>query len=179
MRNKNLENRLKGHNWAYTGSLAMKLHANRLGVNFPRNRRIGNINIAARDPMFLVPVIGSRGSGWVLLGSPEYRHTKFIKNSTKLNLFPANGRLAPKFIHVQKFNGYPPLMSINALLNQKRSINENNVFGNNVRKLKQNINFLKVLKNKNTKKTTSSSSPLINKPRSNRANNSTRKKLMF
>lgn len=46
-RNRNLERALHGWPWAYSGSVAMKIHANRLGV--PMRRNIGNINIAV-DP---------------------------------------------------------------------------------------------------------------------------------
>ena len=154
MRNKNLENRLKGSNWAYTGSIAMKLHANRLGFPFPLNRKIGNINIAAIDPLAIVPIISKTKNknnknriGWHLNSSPEYKRTKFYSNrgGINMNLFPANGKLAPNFKHVQKFNGYPPIMSLNSLLNQKMKINENNVFGNNIRKLKRNKEILREL----------------------------------
>lgn len=145
MRNRNLEERLKGSNWAYTGSVAMKIHANRLGVQFPKNRKIGNVNIAAVYPLDIIPIITS-SKRWKLNGPPEHKHTTFYTNNgKKLNLFPANGRLAPKFIHVEKHPGYPPVMSVQSLLNQKRSINMNDVFGNNRQKLKNNITFLKSL----------------------------------
>lgn len=144
-RNKNLENRLKNSNWAYTGSLAMKIHANRLGIPLNSNRRIGNINIAARDPLGLIPMISAKR--WVLKSSPEYKHTKFYNsNRNKLNLFPANGRLAPRMNNVQRF-GNVPVMSLRALLKQKLAA-KNNSFGVN-NKMNKNIEFLKLLISKN------------------------------
>jgi hypothetical protein len=146
-RNKNLENRLGKNNWAYTGSLAMKIHANRLGVPFPMNRKIGNINIAAKNPLNLVPVIAST-KRWKLKHSPNHRHTEFHNNyGLKLNLFPANGRLAPNFRHVQILNGVP-LMSLRSLLNQKVKTRENAV-NRNLAKINTNIRLLKLLLNKN------------------------------
>lgn len=146
MRNKALENRLKGSNWAYTGSVAMKIHANRLGINFPENREIGNINIAANEPLRLVPIIAQ--NGWYLVNSPEHKRTKFRHtNGRTLDLFPANGRLAPKFKHVQKFRGYPPVMSIKSLLNQKRMTNNYNTV-----KLLKNTKFLEFLMKHNSPK---------------------------
>jgi hypothetical protein len=149
-RNKNLENRLGTNNWAYTGSLAMKIHANRLGKKLPNNRKIGNINIAAKKPLFLVPTIAKKR--WIQNGPQTNRHTKFYNNhGLTLNLFPANGRLAPNFIHVQKFNGYPPVMSLNSLLNQKR-ITRKNVPNRNLPKINKNIAFLEFLLNSNNAK---------------------------
>jgi hypothetical protein len=151
-RNKNLENRLGTNNWAYTGSLAMKIHANRLGKKLPNNRQIGNINIAAKEPLFLVPIIAKKR--WILKASPSNRHTKFYNNrGLTLNLFPANGRLAPNFIHVQKFNGYPPIMNLNSLLNQKMKT-INNVPNRNKPKINKNISFLTFLLNSNSNKNT-------------------------
>jgi hypothetical protein len=146
-RNKNLENRLGTNNWAYTGSLAMKIHANRLGKKLPNNRKIGNINIAAKEPLFLVPLIKTQR--WIQNGPQTNRHTKFYNNrGLTLNLFPANGRLAPNFIHVQKFNGYPPVMSLNSLKNQK-NIARNYAVNRNLPKINANIAFLKFLLNSN------------------------------
>lgn len=147
MRNKRLEEVLNGWPWAYTGSIAMKLHANRLGVNFPKNRRIGNINIAARPNVVLHLVAPIKKAGYNLANAPNKKHLKFNRrnNGMRLNVFPANGRLAPNFSKVQKFNRLPPVMSVNALLNQKRKINRNDVFGNNIRKLEENIKLLKKL----------------------------------
>jgi hypothetical protein len=143
MRNTRLEKRLNGSNWAYTGSLAMKIHANRLGINFPENRVIGNINIAAKEPLLLVPSIAQ--NGWYLLNAPERKRTMFgHPNGRTLDLFPANGRLAPNFSHVKKYKGYPPVMNLKSLLNQKRLAN------NNSAKLVINTKFLEFLMKHNS-----------------------------
>lgn len=146
-RNRNLERILNGWPWAYSGSVAMKIHANRLGV--PMRRNIGNINIAVRpnSVMAIIPAIKS-SKKWNLNGPPEYKHTKMyrIANGVNMNVFPANGRLAPKMNRVQRLPGLPPVMNINALLNQKLKINQNDVFGKNKNKLMANIQFLRNLK---------------------------------
>jgi hypothetical protein len=147
MRNRNLEERLGKNNWAYTGSVAMKIHANRLGVNFPRNRKIGNVNIAAVYPLNIVPTIVSTRR-WKLSNAPTQRRTKFHNNhGATLNLFPANGVLAPRSINIQKFNGFPPVMSLRSLL-QKKVNSRNNAVNRNRPKFNRNIAFLKLLLNK-------------------------------
>lgn len=134
-RNKNLENRLRGTKWAYTGSMAIKIHGNKLDIPFYRN--VGNINIAVNknNHRFVVPLIASNKGKWNLRGPPNIRnrHTKFIsKNgSTKLNLLSKN--LAPPMNKVVYVNGVP-VMSINALYNQKRKMNNN--------KANKNIEYL-------------------------------------
>ena len=149
MRNVNLEKRLRGHKWAYTGSLAMKIHANRLGVPFHRN--IGNINIAANRPLNIVPLI-TASRRWKLNNSPTEKHTMFVSNNGgKLNLFKAGGYIAPSMKHVQ-FIGNVPVMSLRSLLNKKRNINRNNrsiLNTNEVKKLNSNINMLRRLIEKN------------------------------
>ena len=173
-RNRNLENRLGKNNWAYTGSIALKIHANRLGV--PINRRIGNINIAAKDPLIFVPVIGST-KHWKLKNSPNYRRTKFYNNrGVTLDLFPANGRLAPNFKHVQKFNTLPPIMSLRSLLNQKVKTRENAV-NRNLPKINTNIRLLKIMLNKNKN---SPQNPIRRNNNNNRGRRSTGgRKLIF
>lgn len=134
-RNKNLENRLRGTKWAYTGSMAIKIHGNNKGIPFYRN--VGNINIAVNknNHHFVVPLIASNKGKWNLSSPPNIkkRHTKFIsKNgSTKLNLLSKN--LAPPMNKIVYVNGVP-VMSINALYNQKRKMNN--------KKALNNINYL-------------------------------------
>jgi hypothetical protein len=179
-RNKNLENRLGKNNWAYTGSLAMKIHANRLGVPFPMNRKIGNINIAAKNPLNLVPVIAST-KRWKLKHSPNPRHTVFHNNyGLKLNLFPANGRLAPNFRHVQILNGIP-LMSLRSLRNQKQ-MTKNNAMNRNKNKIHKNIEFLNLLLKSNTRRSpvrAQSRSPPKRRLNSAHSFNNTKRKLSF
>jgi hypothetical protein len=151
MRNINLEKRLRGHKWAYTGSLAMKIHANRLGVPFHRN--VGNINIAANRPLNIVPVI-TASKRWKLNDAPTEKHTMFVsKNGGKLNMFKAGGYIAPSMRHVQ-FIGNVPVMSLNSLLNKKRNMNNNRhiLTTNEVKKLNSNINMLRRLIAKNKKR---------------------------
>lgn len=136
-RNRNLENRLRGTKWAYTGSMAIKIHGNKLGIPFYRN--VGNINIAVNknNHRFVIPLIASNNGKWNLRGPPNIRnrHTKFISKNgtTKLNLLSKN--LAPPMNKIVYINGVP-VMSINALYNQKRKMNNNN------NKAKNNINYL-------------------------------------
>lgn len=134
-RNKNLEKRLNNTTWAYTGSMALKIHGNNKGIPFYRN--VGNINIAVKknNHSFVIPLIASKEGKWILRSSPNIRnrHTKFIsKNgSTTLNLLSNN--LAPPMNKIVHVNGVP-VMSINALYNQKRKMNN--------KKAKNNVNYL-------------------------------------
>lgn len=148
---KDLERVLNGWPWAYTGSMAMKIHANRLGKG-KNMRRIGNVNIAVRPnafPNISAPITSTKN--WNFKGGfpgPRSKRMQLtrISNGFNMNVLKANGNLAPNFKHVQMINGVP-VMSINALLKQKKNINRNDVFGNNIRKLNQNIRFLEQLKN--------------------------------
>lgn len=163
-RNKNLEKRLRdsGTKWAYTGSMAIKIHGNKLGIPFYRN--VGNINIAVNSGNHrrVIPLIASNKGKWNLRSSPNIRnrHTKFISKNGKLNLLSKN--LAPPMNKVVYVNGVP-VMSINALYNQKRKINNNN------NKAKNNINYLLMLdpslKNRNNK--TRRNSPTSKRKREN------------
>ncbi len=149
-RNRNLEKVLNGWPWAYSGSVAMKIHANRLGV--PMRRNIGNINVAVDPNSFSGALTAIRKSNkWNYSNGPPGRNSKRAKlyrksNGVNMNVLKANGYLAPKMNRVQKINGLPPIMSINALLNQKLKINQNDVFGKNKNKLMANIEFLRNLK---------------------------------
>lgn len=173
MRNKNLENKLKGSKWAYTGSIAMKLHANRLGVPFPLNRKIGNINIASNDIMKLYALLPN---SWRIKGTPSNRHMMFYTNNgRKLNLFKAGGRLAPSMNRVQFINGIP-VMNINSLLNKKRNVMNNYNFLKNENKIKvnRNINLLEKLKSRNSPKRKPN-----NSPKRNNNNSSLKRRLFF
>jgi hypothetical protein len=148
-RNRKLESVLGTWPWAYTGSLAMKIHANRLGRG-KNMRPVGNINIAV-DPNYFQSTPSKLSRNWNMNAFPGPKNkimTVYRKsNGARMNVLKANGYLAPKMNKVQSINGLPPVMSINALLNQKRNINRNDVFGNNLRKLNSNIRFLQELKN--------------------------------
>lgn len=151
-RNRKLESVLNGWPWAYTGSLAMKIHANRLGRG-KNMRRVGNINIAVDPNSFRsIPGLLRSTKNWNYNGGPPGINSKRAKmyrvsNGVGLNVIKANGDLAPNYSNVQRINGLPPVMSINALFRQKKHANKNNFFGNNLNKLKKNIRFLKELKN--------------------------------
>lgn len=149
MRNRNLENSLKGKKWAYTGSVAMKLHANRLGVPFVRN--IGNVNIALNN---MNNVYGlTTGTRWRFNGGPpgpRSRHVVLVNNSTdkKLNVLRAGGGLASSLKnHVVFINGVP-VMNLQSLLNKKVNTMNNAFNARNISKTKRNIEYLKKLLNK-------------------------------
>lgn len=174
MRNKNLENKLKGSKWAYTGSIAMKLHANRLDVPFPLNRKIGNINIASNDIMKIYQLLPNT---WVLKGTPSNRHMTFYK---KLNLFKAGAGIAPSMNHVQYINNGVPVMNINSLLNKKRNVMNNyNILNNeNKRKVNTNIRLLQNLKSRNSPKRKRPNN-LPKQRNNNTKNNSSRRRIIF
>jgi hypothetical protein len=148
--------------WAYSGSIAMKLHAKRLGMNLPRNRKIGNINIAVENPVSQARIL--RGTGmwnYVNVPGPNAKHVT-MKNSknTKLNLFKIGGNFVPRGSIVKL--GNVNVVNLNTLLAKKRNIakNLNTLRPNNRKKTLNNINFLQRLINASKNR-----SPLVRRNR--------------
>lgn len=152
MRDKNLEN-LLNKPWAYSGSIAMKLHANRLGVNFPGSRKIGNVNIAVENPVNQARFLRSTGHWNYFNGPPapgaNHVPMKNSKGNKRLNLFKIGGEFVPNgsIVKLDNVNA----VNLNTLLKLKRLVakNLNSLKPNNRTKTLANINFLQMLLNAN------------------------------
>ena len=141
--------------WAYTGSIAMKLHANRLGVTFPPNRRIGNVNVVVENPAATGYAL--RGTGyWNFLNggppAPGSNHVSLVnlRNNKRVDLFRFGGNYAPISIKNIRFTkNNVPVVNLQTLLNRKKNVarNANILKPNNRKKTVENISFLKRLLN--------------------------------
>jgi hypothetical protein len=138
--------------WAYTGSIAMKLHANRLGVPFPTNRKIGNMNIAVMHPSRTAFGLKRSGKWNFVNGNVPGPHSNHVKMSNGLNIFRLGGRLAGGPNRIQYVNGVP-VMNLKSLLNKKRNAMNNAFTNRNKNKTRRNIHFLEKLISANTTKT--------------------------
>ncbi len=132
--------------WAYTGSIAMKLHANRLGVPFPANRVIKNTNIAVQNPAVTARLL--RGAGWNYTnGAPprsNANHVPMILGNNHLNLFRLGGSYARGGTTYAKGK---PVMNLKSLMNRKQNLSRNKLKPNNMAKTLRNIQFLQALLN--------------------------------
>jgi len=148
--------------WAFTGSVAMAIHGNRLGV---KTRTPQNINIAVNPNKMMNFYLRLRGDKWLPTSPPSGDRIHLTKNGKNLDILAA-GKLAPKLIHRRKYKGYPPVMSIEALL--KRQINMNNS-----NKRNRNINTLTKMKKKpgSNNSTNNFNSPVRSPKRTNNNNN--------
>ena len=140
----NIENFLNTP-WAYTGSIAMKLHANRLKVPFSSKRVIKNTNIAVENPAATARIL--RGAGWNYAnGAPpvnsRVNHVPMILGNHRLDLLKLGSNYAPGKITYAKGK---PVMNIKSLLNRKRNLAKNKLKPNNMAKTMRNINFLQIL----------------------------------
>jgi hypothetical protein len=150
----NLENYLN-EPWAYTGSIAMKLHANRLGVKFPPNRRIGNVNVVVDNPAATGHALRRTGYWNFLNGGPPApgsNHVALINltNKKRVDLFRFGGNYAPITIQNIRFTkNNVPVVNLKTLLNRKKNVarNANILKPNNRKKTFENIAFLKRLLN--------------------------------
>lgn len=152
MRHRNLENVMNG-NWAYTGSIAMKLHANRLGVPFLNGRKIRNINIAVENPSQTGYNLMRTGKWNFSHGPPgpgkNHVEMKSTNRSETLNLFRLGGMYAPGGKNSIRYlnNNNVPVINLKNLLKTKHTIakNRESLRKENVNKTMRNINFLERL----------------------------------
>lgn len=131
--------------WAYTGSIAMKLHANRLKVPFSSKRFIKNTNIAVQNPVATARIL--RGAGWNYAnGAPPVNsrsnHVPMILGNQRLDLLKLGSNYARGRITYAKGK---PVLNIESLLNRKRNLSKNKLHTNNMAKTMRNLNFLQVL----------------------------------
>lgn len=130
--------------WAYTGSIAMKLHANRLGVPFSSRRTIKNTNIAVNNPIATARILRSTGQ-WNYANGQSRNHVAMVSSkNNKLNLFRLGGNYARGNITYAKGK---PVLTLNSLMNRKRNLSKNKLRPNNMAKTLSNLEFLQVLLN--------------------------------
>ena len=142
----NVENYLNKP-WAYTGSIAMRLHANRLGVPFPSNRSIRNTNIAVANPVATARILRGTGQWNYVNGAPprsNSNHVPMVSGTNRLNLFRLGGNYARGNITYAKGK---PVLTIKSLMNRKRNLSKNTLRPNNLHKTLQNLQFLQGLLN--------------------------------
>lgn len=120
-------------NWAFTGSVAMAIHGNRLGV---KTRTPQNINIAVHPDYMMTTYTRLVGNKWVPTSPPGMRPRRIhlTKNGKNLDILAA-GKLAPNISHRRKYKGHPPVMSIESLLKRQINMNNSNKRNRNIKTL--------------------------------------------
>jgi hypothetical protein len=128
--------------WAVSGSMAMKMHANKAGV--PVHRKPNDIDIVVRPKDFELFVMQLAGLGYTFKGPPpinyeKTRHLKLYKGSNSIDLLQAGSNLAPniRMNNINIFNK-TPVVKLRHLIYQKKSTLNN--FEN--AKARSNYNFL-------------------------------------
>lgn len=112
--------------WAVSGSMAMKLHANKLGINL--YRKPNDIDIVARSKDFPVVVYALGTIGYKIRGPPPVRavsHLKLYKGSKSIDILQSGSELAPNLskTNINLFNKNVPIIKVKNLLAQKKSNN--------------------------------------------------------
>jgi hypothetical protein len=134
--------------WAYTGSIAMRLHANRLGVPFPANRPIKNTNIAVESPAATARILRGTGAWNYVNGAPPRSNANHVpmvsSRNNKLNLFKLGGNYA---LGGTTYAKGKPVLTLNSLMNRKQNLAKNKLKPNNMAKTLLNIQILQRLLN--------------------------------
>lgn len=164
----NVENYLNTP-WAYTGSIAMRLHANRLSVPFSSRRVIKNTNIAVENPVATARILRGTGVWNYANGAPPVNsranHVPMISGNHRLDLLKLGGNYARGTITYAKGK---PVLNIKSLLNRKRNLAKNRLHPNNMAKTLKNIEFLQILLNASAMRSPSRS-PVKRKKSPNRS----------
>lgn len=129
--------------WAISGSMAMKIHANRFGMNIYRNPN--DIDIVVRAQDFETFVSALVGIGYRMRGPPPIRynrasHLKLYKGDYSIDVLRSGSNLAPNLsrLNINVFDGKTPVVKVKKLINQKQKI-LNNIPNATAR---ANMNFL-------------------------------------
>ena len=127
--------------WAISGSMAMKIHANRRGILLHRNPNDIDIVVRSKDFGLFVSALGS--IGYKINGPPPLRykdHLKLHKGSKSIDLISSGSELAPNLskMNINVFNGTTPVVKVNKLINQKKITIKHFPIAN----AKKNLNFL-------------------------------------
>jgi len=112
-----------GKPWAISGSMAMKIHANRRGINVHRNPNDIDIVVRSKDFGLFVSALGN--IGYKIRGPPPLRYTdhlKLHKGSKSIDLIRSGSELAPNLsaMNINVFNGTTPVVKVNKLIKQKK-----------------------------------------------------------
>jgi hypothetical protein len=128
--------------WALSGSMAIKFHANHLGI--PMHRQPNDFDIVIREQDLSLFIDALSRIGYKLKTSPpiHFTHLKMSHGRFTIDLLAADSRLAPNIqgTNIVLYNK-TPVIKINHLIRQKNRILENS--RNNV--ARQNRNFLQRL----------------------------------
>ena len=121
--------------WALSGSMATKLHANRLGI--PLHRQPNDIDIIIRPVNYNSVVRALSMIGYTTTRAPNvtFRHTKLDHGRFSIDLLAAGTSLAPNIRsnNVTLINN-TPVVKIRHLINKKSAI-----LGGFLTKLERNI----------------------------------------
>jgi hypothetical protein len=128
--------------WAVSGSMAMKLHANRIGVPLHRQPNDIDIVIRAQDYHIFIGALASIGYTTNKPPPIRFQHMKLTHGRFSIDLLAADSNLAP---NITKTNiivyDKTPVVKIRHLIRQKNRTLSNN----NTSVARQNRNFLKAL----------------------------------
>ena len=130
-----------GKPWAISGSMAMKIHANRRGISLHRNPNDIDIVVRSKDFGLFVSALGN--IGYKIDGPPPLRykdHLKLHKGNKSIDLIRSGSELAPNLsaMNINVFNGTTPVVKVNKLINQKKMTLKHYPIAT----AKQNLNFL-------------------------------------
>jgi hypothetical protein len=120
--------------WALSGSMAMKLYANKYGVP---TRTPQNVNIVVRQNNMKTAYKAMTGRN--LTNRSIKNHYKL---NNKYNLLKANTNLAPPINQYVNINGVP-VVTLESLLNYKRRTIKNYPQKNRIQTIEKNIRRLK------------------------------------
>ena len=147
----NLKNRLGNIKWVLSGSQAMKLYANKYGVE---TRTPQNINIVVRRNNMAKAYTALSGQR-----TPNRMNKNHYKVSNLYNLLRANTNLAPSINKYEVINGIPVVL-LNKLLNQKRKTLNNFPQKNRIPIIEKNIEtILKIMNKRNNNRKRKRESP--------------------
>ena len=130
--------------WAISGSMAMKIHANRHGAKLHRSPNDIDIVVRSKDFGLFVNALGN--IGYKIYGPPPLKykdHLKLYKGGKSIDLLRSGSDLAPNLsaMNINVFNGTTPVVKVNKLINQKKTTLKHYP----IAVAKQNLNFLKNL----------------------------------
>ena len=129
--------------WALSGSMAMKLHANKLGMVM--HRQPNDLDIVIRPQDYDVFMRAFASIGYTTNKPPpiRFRHVKLKHGRFSIDVMSSGSNLAPNLTgpHIVVYNK-TPVVKIRYLIRQKNIALKNSNGGNVVR---QNRNFLQNL----------------------------------
>ena len=109
--------------WAFTGSLALWLHAHKYGL---KSRHPQDIDVVVNDSQFnsiatLLAATNKPGRiGWSKVGENKNYHKQFTRNGIELDIFKAGSILAPNLNKSIIYNGnYAYVINIPTLLERQ------------------------------------------------------------